>query len=117
MLNAELQGGKIALSDVESARHYPASNTAATQTLGALTLKRYVVAKVMWSYSAAPTGGRLTITDGGTTIFDVDIIAGGPGTISLMIPTNVNSEVIVTLAAGGVGITGKLQFYYLIRSN
>ena len=117
MINAEIQGGNIALTDLESDRHYPASNTAATKTIAAVATARHVLTKLVWSYSGAPTGGRLTVVDGATTVFDIDISAAGPGSIGLMAPMSLNSAMAVTLAAGGVGITGKLQFYYLTKQS
>ena len=38
------------------------------------------------SYSAAPTGGRISITDGGTLVYDLDITASGPFTIQYLQP-------------------------------
>jgi hypothetical protein len=115
MITGKIQGGNLALADINRARHYPAANTAATQTIAAVVGKRHVLFKIAYSYSAAPTGGRLSVTDGGTTVFDVDITLAGPGAFTLMEPMGINSEMIVTLAAGGVGITGKLQFTYFTR--
>lgn len=115
MITTELQGAKISPVDIESDSHYPASNTIATKTIAAMVGIRHILMKIVWSYSAAPTGGRLTVTDGGSTVFDIDITSGGPGSLSLMIPMVPNSAMVVSLAAGGVGITGKLQFYYLNR--
>lgn len=62
-----------------------------------------------FSYSAAPTGGRLTVKDGATTLFDVDITAAGPGPLPLVYTGSVNTALTVTLAAGGSGVIGKLN--------
>lgn len=65
---------------------------------------------IVWSYSAAPTNGRLTITGGGFGL-DVDITAGGPGFIPFNYPQHGidDTNVIITLYDGGAGITGKLN--------
>lgn len=86
-----------------------APNTAVTITLPANT--RWELAGcILWSYSAAPTGGRLTVAGGGFGI-DVDIIAGGPGFIPFTIPQHATGDnaIVITLAAGGAGIVGKLN--------
>lgn len=92
--------------------HVPAANTAAVVTLPAVAGRINVVKYLAWSYSGAPTGGRLSITDGGVTVFDVDITAGGHGSIPLgpgFQSGARNAAVVATLAAGGVGLTGKLS--------
>lgn len=91
--------------------HVPAANTAAIVTFTAVVGQRHVLEFVAWSYSAAPTGGRLTITDGGVTVLDVDIIAGGPGVLDVQLRSEINSAVVATLAAAGAAITGKLNVY------
>lgn len=91
--------------------HVPAANTAAVVTLAADTSRRNGIASIHYSYSAAPTGGRLTITDGGTTVFNIDIIAGGENSLYFDPPLAGlhNSAVVVTLAAGGGVVVGKLN--------
>ena len=98
-----------ALSD----RHYPASNTAATKTLAA-SVRRYQLHKVVWSYSGDPTGGELTVEDGsGNYIRRHKITKGGPGSLTYQACLgSANTAMIVTLAAGGAGITGTLDFEY-----
>lgn len=91
--------------------HVPAANTAAVLTFAAVVGQRHVFIFIVWSYSGAPTGGRLTITDGGTTVLDIDITAGGPGDLAPQLRGEINSAMVVTLAAGGAGITGKLNVY------
>lgn len=91
--------------------NFPAANTAATITKAAVSDRRHAVHGILFSYSAAPTGGRLTVTDGGTTVLDIDITAAGAQVIPLdhQAAFEVNSAVVFTLAAGGIGVTGKLQ--------
>jgi hypothetical protein len=88
----------------------PAANTAAVITLAATADKKHYVPRVAWSYDAVPTGGRLTITDDGTTVFDMSITADGPGVIDLGIESAaVNKAMVITLAAGGAAVTGKVN--------
>lgn len=64
------------------------------------------------SYSAAPTGGRLTITDNAVTVFDLDITTAGPFTIPLpdgIQNLAVNTALVFTLAAGGAAVVGKIN--------
>lgn len=90
----------------------PAANTAATVTFAAAAGKRHIVEFIGWSYSAAPTGGRLTVKDGATdVVLDLDVTAAGPGSISPLIRGALGNAVEVTLAAGGAGISGKLNAY------
>jgi|GEM_PF-4037412 len=76
--------------------------------------RAYVVAGIAWSYSGPPTGGRLTITDNAVIVFDLDVTAGGPGVVVFDPPirTADNKAMVITLTAGGVGITGKLNANY-----
>lgn len=72
-----------------------------------------IIGRIFYSYTAAPTGGQLTIQDvSGTTVFQMAIVAGGPGVFDFefMPPCNAvaNSQLIVTLAGGGGSIVGSL---------
>lgn len=89
-----------------------AANTAVVVTVAALPSQQHVLAGVAWSYSATPTGGKLTIADGSTTVLEVDITAGGPG--SLYLPPlggTTNTALVVTLAAGSGAVVGKLTVF------
>ena len=92
----------------------PAANTAAVITYAAVSGKRHAISGIAYSYSAAPTGGNLKIEDvAGTTIFSLDITAAGPGDPIYFDPAKgnalPNTALIITLAAGGVGISGKVN--------
>lgn len=66
---------------------------------------------LLFSYSGSPTGGRLTVVVASTTYLDVDITAAGPQLLRLD-PVFVNpgtGNVVITLAAAGSGVTGKLM--------
>lgn len=89
--------------------HAPASNTAAVITYAAPGAGfRHVLSGVAWSYDADPTAGSLTITDGGNTIFKIAVTNKGPGFIPFDPPKMAgdNAALVITLAAGGSGITG-----------
>ena len=87
-----------------------APNAAVIITLPVSAARREFAGCVYWSYSADPTGGRLTIAGGGFG-FDVDITTGGPGFIPFSIPQHATDDnpIIITLYAGGAGIVGKLN--------
>lgn len=92
--------------------HAPSSNTAAVLTYAAVSDRRHVLSGVAFSYSAAPTNGNLKIENGsGTTVFNLDISAAGPGFIPFDPPLegSLNTALIITLAAGGSGISGKVN--------
>lgn len=89
-----------------------AVNTAVVATFAALAGVRHILTGCTVSYSAAPTGGRLLVTDGGVTVYDVDIIAGGPTAIPLPaggVGGGVGNAMVVTLAAAGAAVVGKLN--------
>jgi hypothetical protein len=87
------------------------ANAAATITYAAQPSLRHVITGVIWSYSGAPTGGRITITDGGVNVKDIDVTAGGPGQITFPEPLAiaVNSAMTIVIAAGGGTLVGKVQ--------
>lgn len=91
--------------------HVPAANTAAIVSYPATPTVYHVIGGVAWSYDDDPTGGRLTIVMNGSTVLDLDITTGGPGFIPFDPPKRfgVGDAVSVTLAAGGVGIQGKVS--------
>lgn len=95
-------------------RDLPAANTAAVVTFAAETGKRHHLVYVAWSYNAAPTGGNLKVEDAsGTTVLSLDITAAGPGSLEFPNPLRgeVGNAMIATLAAGGAGVSGKLNAY------
>lgn len=92
-------------------RHYPSSNTAAVVTYTAVIGRAHMIdGLIHWSYDNLPTGGRLTIQDGsGNTILDLSITSQGPGFTPVDgLTGSDNTAMIITLAAGGSGVTGKL---------
>jgi hypothetical protein len=84
-----------------------ADNGIATFTIpGAENSIRTLMA-LSWSYSAAPTGGKLTVeSPANTAIREWDITAGGPGFFPGNIDGVVGEAIVVKLAAGGSGVVG-----------
>lgn len=92
-------------------KDHPAANVAAVVTLPAAAGTTNRIDTLEWSYDADPTGGNITITAGGATIWAIDITQGGAGFYRFENGLNAkqNVEVVVTLAAGGAGIVGKIN--------
>ena len=95
------------------ANQYSTLDAAASVTITGTTGKKVIIRQVVWSYSAAPANGALTITDGQgspTTYFSVDITAAGPGSITFDPPIAmpVSLSPVVTLADPGGAIVSKL---------
>lgn len=89
-----------------------AANTAVVTTYAAAPFARHRLTWLALSYSAAPAGGRITVTDGGSTILDLDTLTLQESVIPLPpggLQGSVNTAMTVTLAAGGVGVVGKLN--------
>ncbi|MBT7069651.1 MAG: hypothetical protein HN975_02020 [Anaerolineae bacterium] len=93
--------------------HYPAAATIATRTMPATAEKKNVLTSVKYSYSAAPTGGKITIayTKGGASISEeLDDYIGGPRRVPLdeEIVGDVNTAIVVSLASGAGTVVGKV---------
>lgn len=87
------------------------ANTAVSITYAAVAGQRHRLTFLGYSYSAAPTAGRITITDGATTILDIDVSSSWEVFANLLpggIVGTVNSAMVITLSAGGAGIVGKI---------
>ena len=99
----------VAAADTAS----PAGNTAAVITYAAAGAGKYnCVGGIFWSYNATPTNGNLQIEDGsGNVIFSMDITAAGAGFIPFTPPKkgSANTALIITLAAGGSGVSGRVN--------
>jgi hypothetical protein len=93
--------------------HAPAVNTNAVISYSGDPSQRHVISGIAWSYTGGtPVGGSLQITDGGAVVFIVDIDKSGPGGYEFPRPKMgmaTNSAMVITLAAAGAGITGKLS--------
>lgn len=93
--------------------HAPNSATDAVVTYAASSTGfAHIIAGVAYSYNATPTGGNLKIEDGsGNTIFSIDIPAAGAGQFYFTPAKQgtINRAMIITLASGGNGVTGKVS--------
>lgn len=103
---------------------FPAANTAAVVVLPAMLNRRWRIIRILASYSAAPTGGRVQVVSdqaplpdlsdpAAKTVLDLDVIAGGPlGPGHLpdqgMCMPDGNAACTITLAAAGAAVVGKL---------
>lgn len=92
-----------------------ATSTAAAAvsiTYAAVVGMSHVVHGLIVSYSSGTATGELKIEDGsGTTVFSVVLPAAGIYTIPLDTPLcgSKNTALVITLAAGGSGVIGKLN--------
>jgi hypothetical protein len=92
----------------------PNAATAAVITLAAAAGVRHVVDQVFGSYSAAPTGGSLTIAltvAGATVSLVAAITAGGPFDFTFPVPLqgDENTAITITLASGAGAVVGRLN--------
>lgn len=108
----------------QTKNHVPAANTAAVVIFPATVDRRWRLDDITASYSAAPTGGRLTVVsdqalmpDGSDpaakTVIDVDITASGllPFDVpndGIQMPDG-NATMTVTLQPAGAAVVGKLN--------
>lgn len=90
----------------------PSSHTAAVVTITAETTVAQEIEFIAWSYDTDPTGGNLKVeSPSGTTLMSLDITSKGPGFIPFSgscLRGAADQALIVTLADGGSGVTGKL---------
>jgi hypothetical protein len=94
--------------------HFPAANTAAVVTKGAPGEGvKHVLGGIYWSYNDTPSGGSVSVVDGSTSVFSEGVTSGGPGYFPFQPPMSLteNAQMIVTLAAGGAGVTGRLNLH------
>ena len=89
----------------------PASNTNAVVTYAAVPGVGHLISGIAWSYSGGTPTGSLIITDGGNTVFSIDIASAGAGfvTFNPSLKTTAGNAMVITLGAGGSGVTGKLS--------
>lgn len=87
-----------------------AANTTCAVTMDAVTGTPVIICQVIWSYSGAPTGGRVTIECGSDVLFDVDVIAGGPAGYTFTPPLALYAgSSAVVKAHPAAGVTGKVN--------
>lgn len=89
----------------------PASNTNAVVTYPATGERLHRIGGVLTSFSAQPTGAELTIQSNATVIARHFITTSNPTEIIFNegIANTMGESMVITLTAGGVGISGRLQ--------
>jgi len=87
-----------------------AADTAAVITITGVPGQAVYLHRVQWSYDGTPTGGKLTVKNGstGAILWEQAITAAGPGGQDPDEFATVNTDMIITLAAGGGGVTGRI---------
>ena len=105
------------LAKIITSTHFPAAATAAVVTIAADAEQCWCIRRIALSYSAAPTGGRLTVVAGSTTLLDLHITDAGPMVLEFdqesVLNNNTKDEaVVVTLASGAGAVVGKLSVQY-----
>ncbi len=94
-------------------RSAPASNTAAVVTLAADATSVNILEGIDCSYSGTPSAGSfIRVEDGsGNTVWQLTLGAAGPYSFRFDPPRagSNNTALIVTLSAGGVGVSGVLN--------
>ena len=91
--------------DMAAQCHEPAANTAAVITLTGRPSMRWLIRTLGWSYSAAPTGGRIQVAVDGVVLLAFTITAAGPGALPLEYLAPDGATVVITVSAGGGVIT------------
>ena len=110
-VNPHGQGSRTIWSQsmIASADQYTTLDAAAVVTITGQAGRKIVVEQVIWSYSAAPTGGAITIADGTTTLsWDVTAAGFNECTFSPPLAFASGATVTVTLADPGGTIVSKL---------
>jgi len=110
------QQGRAAQPAASGNTNTASANTAVVVTLAAAGASIYnILAGVYWSYSGGTPAGSIKIEDvSGTTVFQADITAAGPGFFMFDPPIRnavANHALIITLAAAGSGVIGKLSVH------
>lgn len=98
----------VAAADI----HAPAAGNAAVITLDAPGAGlRHVISGIAFSYGTTPTGGALSITENGVTVFVIQVPAAGWGVIPFNPPKRfgANLAVVITLASGGGAVVARLS--------
>lgn len=87
----------------------PSSNTAAVISLAATTGKRWAIYQIEVSYAQLPTNGVLTITESGGEKYRLFITTAGAAPIVSGRLFTSGAGVVVTLSAGGAGVSGAIN--------
>ncbi len=96
---------------VNAADTAAATHAAASIVYGAVTGLAHAIGGLAVSYSGTTPAGTLTIQDGSTTVFSIDLVGAGVTLLpfrSARVGTPGNS-LTVTLSDGGAGVVGKVN--------
>jgi hypothetical protein len=89
------------------------AGAAVTVTVAGVTGQTHYLHGVQWSYSAAPTGGRLTSSGLVGDDVDLDVTEAGPESVECFgAPAASGGALAVTLAAPGGAVVGKVAVVY-----
>lgn len=93
-------------------KHTPSANTDAVITVTADSNQFWVLDWIAFSYDGNPTGGKITVEIGGVVAMELSVTSAGLqhldfSTAPVYTETK-NQSMVITLAAGGAGVTGKL---------
>lgn len=104
----EQEGASAAMSFETSTS---GAGAATSQVWPASAGTSHVLGGIFWSYNTTPTNGKLTIADGATTVFEIDIPTAGAGFIPFLPPRiyTAGNTLTITLAGGGGSVVGKLN--------
>jgi hypothetical protein len=93
------------------------SNTNVVVTIPGVSGFQNYIHHIQWSYDGTPIGGMITIQDGvgGTILWQQAITASGPGGQDPDELGTAGVDTVVTLAAGGSGVTGRLASVRAVR--
>lgn len=98
-----------------SAHTTAAANTAVVRTYAAVAGQSHRLTSLSSSWSGVvPTVGLITVQDGATTILELDVPLALNTLIAIPLPVGgiigtANTDLVITLAAGGAGAIGKLN--------
>jgi hypothetical protein len=93
------------------------ANTSTPNAIAAVTIDpppgmRADVLEVIFGYDGIPAGGGLQIVSSGQVTRQIPITNSGPGQLMAVMIGVVDTNIVVTLSAGGAGITGFLSASY-----
>jgi hypothetical protein len=114
--------GSVTQASIESAESInitatAAANAAVASTIAAAANQAWVITRIQVSFTAAPAAAAaLTVSFGGVNKFDIDLSAAGP--YDFQFPSGLhgktqNQAMVVTLAAGGAGVIGTINYGYV----
>jgi len=109
-----LNGNQVAAEGVSDKVVTSAGGNAGVITVTAIAERRHILHKLVWSYSDTPTNGGITISGGNVTL-DIDIVNPGPGSLSINYLCSVNTNLVVTIKAGGGAVVGKLYIEHTLQ--